>query len=117
LKISGAGQRYGKKMKRWSISWKAVLLTAIPIVVLSMISFVGLIVTSYDIDIMAQLPFMITLLIAAFLWLLLLVVAILWNIATGKNPTMTGIWIGVGIGVLSLLISFWGYTLWDNLQY
>jgi len=60
---------------------------------------------------------MLTLLFAAVLWLLLLVVAILWNIATGKNPTMTGIWVGVGIGVLSLLMSFWGLELWANLQY
>ncbi|MFC2016267.1 hypothetical protein ACFLUF_00985 [Chloroflexota bacterium] len=89
------------------ISRKAMLITAIPIVVLSVISVVGNIWTaaftySYA---LAQLLFIFTLLLSVALCLIWFVLAIILTIIERMNPRTVGIWVGVGIGIVSLTIS------------
>ena len=80
---------------------KALMITAIPIVVLSVASTVGAsIVGGYE----GALGFLFLWLIPASLLLIAIVAAIIYT-STGRRNRAAGIWAGVGIGILSLGLS------------
>jgi len=77
---------------------KALLWTAIPIVVLSVLSGVGGWFSGGN---MAIIPWALFWLIPAALWLIALVRAIVFTI-TDRRERAAGIWAGIGIGIIAL---------------
>ena len=80
---------------------KALMITAIPIVVLSVFSTIGAsVVGGYE----SAFVFLFVWLIPAFLLLIAIVVAIIYTIK-GRRNRAAGIWSGIGIGIVSLGLS------------
>jgi hypothetical protein len=88
---------------------RVLLLTAIPIVALSLISVGG---AAQDLESWEPGLYGVWLL-AALLFLIALVVAIVFSIR-GKRGVAAGVWTGIGIGVVSLGLTCFGiWASWD----
>ncbi len=87
--------------------WKGLLWTAIPIVVLSVISAVGAIAVSGGLD---PIGWGLLWLIPAFLFLVAVGRAIGYTV-TGRREIAAGIWAGIGIGIVSLGLSCFALQL------
>lgn len=86
---------------------KALIITAIPIVLLSVVSTIGAsVVGGYE----EAFFFLFFWLIPAFLLLIAIVFAITYTVK-GRRDRAAGIWAGIGIGIVSLGLSC--FTLWE----
>ncbi len=77
---------------------KALMITAIPIVVLSVTSAAGAALFSVD---PRTGPPMTLWVVATLMWVIAVVVAIVFAVK-GKRKIAAGIWAGIGIGIVSL---------------
>ncbi len=84
---------------------KALMITAIPISVVSIISATGTAARgTYDT------PFFFLWAVAAIMWMIAILVASIYTVK-GKREIAVGIWVGIGIGIVSL-----GLTCFANMQ-
>ncbi len=86
---------------------KALMITAIPIVVLSLVTAVGATAGGGGIE---GIGWLFSWLIPAFLLLIAFVAAIVFG-GKGKKQIASGIWAGVGIGIVSLGLTC--FALWQ----
>ena len=89
---------------------KALMITAVPIAVLSVASQVGAIVVGGGLD---AIGFLFVWLVPAFLLLIAIAFAII-NTVKGREKIAAGIWAGIGIGIVSLGLSC--FALWQTVN-